>query len=112
MLCRPIVGLKLDEKSQKTFKKIRETRNLKFLLKGFLNGGVIVDMFTKSRVLATHNIKKTDWNLFRDAMNSLPDVISAAIKADIRAMTVYYKNSLNYDSKHVRFWEGLYYGCK
>ncbi len=108
--CKPILGLKLDDESKKAIAHIKKKTNLGKALGVAISVGVISNIFTKSNFpVAALNITQTEWGLFAEAMKSIPAITNRAIQKDVEDMIIYY--NLNYNSKHLRFWEGLYNGC-
>jgi len=111
--CKPIEGLKLDPLSLATLKRINEKPALGNKLNVLLSIGIFSNIFTKNKApVAAYNITQTDWEAFSKAMEAIPVVTRAIIQKEIDLMRVHYMFPGNYDSKHVKFWEGMSNGCR
>lgn len=111
--CQPIKGLKLDEKSQKALERIRKKPQLGKQLGGALSAGVFNSIFTKSRSpQAGYNITQTDWELYAEAMASIPTIVRRSMKKEMDLMFLHYQMPGNRDHKHLQFWRNMRNGCE
>jgi hypothetical protein len=108
--CEPIFSLVLDDKSRNTLESIKKKHAFGGALAGVVTLGVVSNIFTNSNsAQAAYNISHTDWVLYANAMKAVPVITRRAIEKDVEQMIVHYK--INYDRKHLKFWEGIYSGC-
>ncbi len=109
--CEPIQGLVLDKESLDTIERIRKKQIFGDALAGVISIGVFLNIFTRSSsAQVSYNITQTDWILYSDAMNAVPIITKRAVEKDVEDMIVHFQ--LNYDRKQLKFWEGIYNGCK
>lgn len=110
--CQPIKGLNLDKASQKALQRIREKPQLGKLLGTTLSTGVFSSIFATSKPpVAGYNITQTDWELYAEAMASIPTIVRQTIRKEIKQMFVHYQMPGNFDQKHLRFWRNMKNGC-
>lgn len=108
--CEPIQNLVLDKTSLNTIKIIKKKRVYGDALAGMISVGVLSSIFTKSNApQAAFNITQTDWTLYASAMKSVPIITRRAIEKEVEYMLIHYQQ--HYDSKHLKFWQGIYSGC-
>jgi hypothetical protein len=111
--CEPIIGLKLDEESQDAIKRLNNKNSAGKLLAVVLSAGVFSSIFTKSNsAQASFNILQTDWELYFKAMQAVPVITRHAIEKEVEYMIIHYQYNDSYDEKHLKFWKGIYNGCK
>ncbi|MEQ6887005.1 hypothetical protein [Salicola sp. Rm-C-2C1-2] len=111
--CQPIEGLKLDDKSRAALERIRKKPQLGKQLGGMISSGIFNSIFTKSRVpQAGFNITQTDWNLYAEAMASIPTIVRQSMKKEINMMFLHYQMPGNRDHKHMQFWRNMRNGCE
>lgn len=112
--CKAIPGLVLDEYSLQHIRLIRARAGLTSYMGVALAGGFVMQMFTKSTVLATaNNIRKSDWDLFFQAMGGLPDLTQRIIKDHaVAAVLHYHFSGGKRDPKIIAFWTSIDNGCK
>ncbi|MCU7845751.1 MAG: hypothetical protein KZQ93_18120 [Candidatus Thiodiazotropha sp. (ex Monitilora ramsayi)] len=109
--CKPIQGLVLDKESQDAIERIKKKRIFGDALAGMISIGVFSNIFTRSNAAqASYNITQTDWILYAQTMNAVPIITKRAIEKEVEDMIVHYQ--LHYDPKQLKFWEGIYSGCK
>ncbi len=109
--CETIYGLVLDEESLDAVEGIKKKRIYGNALASVISSGVFSNIFTRSNApQAAYNITQTDWSLYADTMKAVPMITRRAIQKEVEHMIVHYQ--LHYDRKHLKFWEGIYNGCK
>jgi hypothetical protein len=109
--CEPIQGLVLDYESQEAIDRIKKINIFGDAHAGMISIGVFSSIFTRSNAAqASYNITQTDWILYAQAMNAVPIITKRAVEKEVEAIIVHYQ--LHYDSKQLKFWEGIYSGCQ
>jgi hypothetical protein len=109
--CEPIQGLVLDKESLDAVERIKKKHIFGDALAGAISIGVFSNIFTRSNAIqASYNITQTDWILYSDAMNAVPIITKRSVEKEVESMIVHFQ--LHYDRKQLKFWEGIYDGCK
>lgn len=109
--CEPIVGLYLDPNSKSAMAEIQRKMRASNALATALSVGIFAKIFVKSGAVGVaYNITQTDWSLYAQAMRSVPKVTEEAVKKVYARMIIHYE--IHYDRKLLKFWKGLYNGCK
>lgn len=111
--CQPILGFRIDERSQATLERIESKTKLGKLLAITITAGVFNSIFTKSKPpVAGYNITQTDWDLYAQAVSAIPVITKRAIQQEIDLILLHYNMRGNYDHQHVQFWQGMRNGCR
>lgn len=111
--CGPIIGLKLDQVSQKAIQQINDNGKVGKLIATVATLGVFNSIFTKNKApVAGYNIMQTDWELYAKAMSSLPDATKVLVQKEIDAMILHYYIPSNHDNRHLKFWRAMKNGCR
>ena len=109
--CEPIQGLVLDKNSLDAIGRIKKKHVFGDALAGAISIGVFSNIFTRSNAAqSAYNITQTDWILYSDAMNAVPIITKRSVEQEVEGMIVHFQ--LHYDRKQLKFWEGIYHGCK
>lgn len=109
--CENIVGLQLDSESLAAIERIKKRSQAGQLLAMALSAGVLNSIFTKSNAAnAAWNISQTDWQMYSQAMRSIPDITRTAIRNDAQQMQLTY--NMRNNRKLEKFWEGVANGCQ
>lgn len=109
--CENIVGLQLDSESTAAIERIKRRNQAGQLLAMALSAGVLNSIFTKSNAgNVAWNISQTDWQLYAQAMRSIPDITRNAIRNDAQQMQLTY--NMRNNRKLEKFWEGIANGCQ
>ena len=110
MICKPIPGLVLDDKSKAALKRIQKIITSGNYLASAISVGVFSNIFSRSSVpQASYNVTQTDWYLYAQAMKAVPIIVKSSVQKEIELMVIEYE--LNYNAKHLQFWKGMYNGC-
>ena len=112
MTCSPIMNLSLDDASKAALERIKKQQSLAKLLGAAISVGIFSNIFTNNKTpVAAFNITQTDWDLYSEAMASLPIIQKRLIEKEIDLMILHYQMG-KYDYKHVQFWKGMKHGCR
>lgn len=111
--CEPILGLVLDNESEKAIKRIRAIPSFGNMLAGSITSGVFISLFANNNPpVASYNIVQADWKLYSEAMRAIPLITKRLVEREIDTMYWHYQMPGNRDHKHEKFWRGLKNGCK
>jgi len=111
MKCPELKNLKLDKESRDAIKRMRRTKAIADRLATALSVGQIATIFTsKNPLMVSYNISKTDWELYAEAMHSVPKITKTRMRKIAEKQWLRNQNEGNF--KQVRFWEAVQNGCK
>ncbi len=115
MTCRPIQGLKFDEKTRDALLDLAKRRRIAKILNYLLPSAVTINALMTDRVfVASYNITSTDYESVATAMQTLPRIYRNRVETISHYMIfTHYSNPVTPQERKLQiFWENMSYHCK
>lgn len=113
--CEAIPNFKVDEKTMAALERIDKKTKIGKLMGDAITAGVFYTLwksgYEKKPSAPVYSIQSTDWDLYKQALSTIPDITKRAIQQEAGLMIIHYSKRENYDLKHAQFWRGIRSGC-
>ena len=111
MECPDIENLEFDEESRQAINRIRGMERVADSLAVALTAGQLATIFnSRNSLKISRNISSSDWELYAEAMRSVPDIAQAQIEKV--AVDQQLRSADEEKWRQRDFWAAIYQGCQ